>query len=63
MTRTKQQQIHEKIQKLERQQRRQRPEIFQVADEILEKATSSSTSSRKGRTSTGALFTIRWVVW
>src|SRR3546814_21050091 len=57
--------IQEKIQKLERQQRRQRQEIFTVADEIMEKRDSLIDQLERRlaqRTATEALFTIRWRV-
>ena len=57
--------IQEKIQKLERQQRRQRQEIFAVEDEIMEKRDSliDQLEHRLAqRTETETLFTIRWRV-
>ena len=57
--------IQEKIQKLERQQRRQRQEIFTVEDEIMEKRDSLIDQLERRlaqRTETEALFTIRWRV-
>jgi len=57
--------IQEKIQKLERQQRRQRQEIFTVEDEIMEKRDSLIDQLERRlaqRTETDALFTIRWRV-
>ncbi len=57
--------IQEKIQKLERQQRRQRQEIFKVEDEIMEKRDQLVDQLEKRlaqRTATETLFTIRWVV-
>lgn len=58
-------QILDKIQKLERQQRRQRQEIFQVEDEIMEKRDQLIDQLEKRlsqRTATENLFTIRWAV-
>ena len=58
-----QHQIQEKIQKLERQQRRQRQEIFQVEDEIMEKRDTLIDQLEKRlaqRTTTETLFSIRW---
>ena len=60
-----QHQIQEKIQKLERQQRRQRQEIFKVEDEIMEKRDQLIDQLEKRlaqRTATETLFTIRWCV-
>ena len=57
--------IQEKIQKLERQQRRQRQDIFKAEDEIMEKRDALIESLEKRlaqRTDTEALFTIRWAV-
>jgi hypothetical protein len=57
--------IQEKIQKLERQQRRQRQGIFTVEDEIMEKRDSLIDQLERRlaqRTETEALFTIRWRV-
>jgi low affinity Fe/Cu permease len=57
--------IQEKIQKLERQQRRQRQEIFTVEDEIMEKRDSLIDQLERRlaqRTETEVLFTIRWQV-
>ncbi len=57
--------IQEKIQKLERQQRRQRQEIFTVEDEIMEKRDSLIDQLERRlaqRTETETLFTIRWRV-
>ena len=58
-------QIQEKIQKLERQQRRQRQEIFSAEDEIMVKRDALIDSLEKRltqRTQTETLFTIRWTV-
>jgi predicted nucleic acid-binding Zn-ribbon protein len=55
--------IQEKIQKLERQQRRQRQEIFKVEDEIMGKRDSLIDQLERRlaqRTETETLFTIRW---
>ncbi|MFZ4525800.1 MAG: SNF2-related protein [Chlorobium sp.] len=57
--------IQQQIQKLEKQQRRQRQEIFKVEDEILEKRDSLITSLERRlaqNTTTEALFTIHWAV-
>jgi Fe2+ transport system protein B len=57
--------IQEKLQKLERQQRRQRQEIFTVEDEIMEKRDSLIDQLEKRlvqRTEAETLFTIRWRV-
>lgn len=57
--------IQEKIQKLERQQRRQRQEIFTVEDEIMEKRDLLIDQLERRlaqRTETETLFTIRWRV-
>jgi hypothetical protein len=60
-----QHQIQEKIQKFERQQRRQRQEIFAVEDEIMAKRDALIDSLEKRlsqHTQTETLFTIRWSV-
>jgi hypothetical protein len=60
-----QHEIQEKIQKLERQQRRQRQETFSVEDEIMEKRDALIESLEKRlaqRTEADALFAIRWTV-
>jgi predicted nucleic acid-binding Zn-ribbon protein len=57
--------IQESIQKLERQQRRQRQDIFSVEDEIMVKRDALIDSLEKRlaqRTQTETLFTIRWTV-
>jgi hypothetical protein len=57
--------ILEKIQKLERQQRRQRQEIFAVEDEIMVKRDELIESLEKRlaqQTQSETLFTIRWTV-
>jgi ERCC4-related helicase len=57
--------IQEKVQKLERQQRRQRQEIFSVEDEIMEKRDSLIDQLERRlaqRTDTETLFSIRWRV-
>ena len=57
--------LQEKIQKLERQQRRQRQEIFTAEDEIMEKRDALIESLERRlaqRTETETLFTIRWRV-
>jgi hypothetical protein len=65
VTLDEQHQIQAKILKLERQQRRQRQEIFQVEDEIMEKRDQLVDQLEKRlaqRTQSEALFTIRWAV-
>ena len=65
VTLAEQHDIQEKIQKLERQQRRQRQEIFKAEDEIAEKRDAligSLVRRLAQRTATETLFTIRWVV-
>lgn len=60
-----QHQIQEKMQKLERDQRRQRQEIFKVEDEIMGKRDELIDALERRlaqRTETTALFTIRWSV-
>lgn len=57
--------IQEKLQKLERQQRRQRQDIFAVEDEIMEKRDSLIDQLERRltqRTETETLFTIHWRV-
>jgi hypothetical protein len=57
--------IQQQIQKLEKQQRRQRQEIFKVEDEIMEKRDSLITSLERRlaqNTTTEELFTIHWAV-
>ena len=57
--------IQEEIQKLERQQRRQRQEIFNAEDEIIEKRDQLIDSLERRlaqRTEAETLFTIRWAV-
>lgn len=57
--------IQERIQKLERQQRRQRQEIFNVEDEIMAKRDSLVDSLERRlaqKTETETLFTIQWAV-
>lgn len=57
--------IQEKSQKLERQQRRQRQDIFKAEDEIMEKRDALVESLERRlsqRTDTEILFTIRWTV-
>jgi len=60
-----QHEIQEKMQKLERHQRRQRQEIFKVEDEIMEKRDQVIAKLEQRlaqRMSTETLFTIRWAV-
>ena len=57
--------IQGKIQKLEKQQRRQRQDIFKAEDEIMEKRDSLIDSLEKRlaqHTGTETLFTVRWLV-
>ena len=57
--------IQQQLQKLEKQQRRQRQEIFKAEDEIMEKRDSLIESLERRlaqHTATEALFTIRWAV-
>jgi len=65
VTLDEQRQVQEKIRKLERQQHRQRKEIFQVEDEIMEKRDDLIDQLEKRLaqlTTTETLFTIRWMV-
>jgi predicted nucleic acid-binding Zn-ribbon protein len=58
--------IQQKIQKLEKQQRRQRQEIFQVEDSIIEKRDALiETLERRltQKTESERLFTIEWEVF
>ena len=64
-TMTEQHEIQQKIQKLEKQLRRQRQEIFQVEDEISGKRDALIAALEKRlaqKTETRELFTIRWAV-
>ena len=57
--------IQEKIKQAEKKQRRQRQEIFDVEDEILEKRDDLIDALEKRlnqKTTTEELFTIRWQV-
>ncbi len=57
--------VQARIGKLDRQQRRQRQEIFRVEDEIMTKRDQLVDQLEKrlaGRTTVDALFTIRWTV-
>jgi hypothetical protein len=57
--------IQQRIQKLEKQQRRQRQEIFQVEDSIIEKRDGLIDSLEKRltqKTESERLFTIEWAV-
>jgi len=57
--------IQQQLQKLERQQRRQRQDIFTAEDEIMEKRDSlvEALEQRLSQhTATDALFSIRWTV-
>ncbi len=65
VTLEEQRQIQEKTSRLERQQRRQRQEIFKVEDEILAKRDQLIDQLEQRlaqRTTTETLFTIRWAV-
>jgi hypothetical protein len=65
VTLAEQHEIDEKIEKLSRQQRRQRQEIFKVEDEIMERRKRMVESLEKRlaqRTATETLFTVRWTV-
>jgi hypothetical protein len=65
VTLEEQHQIQEKTSKLERQQRRQRQEIFKVEDEIMDKRDQLIDQLEQRlaqRTTTETLFTIRWAV-
>ena len=60
-----QHEIQQRIQKLEKQQRRQRQEIFQVEDSIIEKRDTLIDSLEKRltqKTESVRLFTIEWAV-
>ena len=57
--------IQQQLQKLEKQQRRQRQDIFKAEDEIMEKRDSLIESLERRlaqHTATDTLFTIRWAV-
>ena len=57
--------IQQQLQKLEKQQRRQRQDIFKAEDEIMEKRDSLIESLERRlaqHTATETLFTIRWTV-
>jgi len=57
--------IQQRIQKLEKQQRRQRQEIFQVEDDIIEKRDTLIDALEKRltqRTVFTPMFTIAWAV-
>ncbi len=57
--------IQERVQKLERQQRRQRQEIFTAEDEIMEKRDALVDSLERRlaqQTEVETLFTIHWTV-
>lgn len=65
VTLEKQHEIQQQLQKLEKQQRRQRQDIFKAEDEIMEKCDSLIESLERRlaqHTATEALFTIRWAV-
>ena len=65
VTLDEQHQIQEKIQKLERQQRRQRQDIFKAEDEIMEKRDQLVDALERRlaqRMASETLFTIRWAV-
>ena len=57
--------IRQQLQKLEKQQRRQRQDIFKAEDEIMEKREPLIESLERRRaqnSATETLFTIRWAV-
>ena len=65
VTLAEQTEIQEKIQTLERRQRRQRQEIFKTEDEIIEerdRLIDSLERRLQQRTDTETHFTIRWAV-
>ena len=65
MTLAGQHEFQEKIQKLERHQRRRRQDIFKAEDEIMEKRDGFIDSLERRlaqRTETETLFTMRWAV-
>ena len=65
VTLEQQHEIQEKIQRLERQQRRQRQDIFKAEDEVMEKRDALIDSLERRiaqRTETETLFTLRWAV-
>jgi hypothetical protein len=66
VTPAEQRAIQQHLQKLEKQKRRRRrQDIFKAEDEILEKRDSLIESLERRlaqHTTTGTLFTIRWVV-
>jgi predicted nucleic acid-binding Zn-ribbon protein len=65
VTLEEQHEIQQHIQKLEKQQRRQRQEIFQVEDAIVEKRDSLIESLERRlaqKTDSAQLFTIKWAV-
>lgn len=65
VTLEEQHEIQQQIQKLEKQQRRQRQDIFKAEDEIMEKRDQLIDQIEKRltqRTTTDALFPIRWTV-
>ena len=60
-----QHEIQKQIQKLEKQQRRQRQEIFQVEDSIIEKRNALIESLERRltqKTASNQLFTLAWEV-
>lgn len=60
-----QHQLQEKIQKLEKQQRRQRQDIFKAEDEIIDKRDELIAALERRlaqHTTQEALFTLRWTV-
>jgi hypothetical protein len=65
VTLEEQHEIQQQMQKLEKQQRRQRQDIFKAEDEIMEKRDSLIESLERRlaqHTVIEALFTIRWAV-
>jgi len=60
-----QREIQEKIKQLERKKRRQRQQIFDIEDEIMEKRDNLINALEKRleqKTTVDELFTIRWAV-
>ena len=65
VTLEEQHEIQQQIQKLEKQQRRQRQEIFKAEDEIMEKRDTLIESLERRlaqKTESERLFTIKWAV-
>jgi len=65
VTLEEQHEIQQQLQKLEKQQRRERQDIFKAEDEIMEKRDALIESLEKRlaqSTETETLFTVRWTV-